>query len=171
MLKRIALCIVALQCIHGIAVAQQVTLKKSFWSGYKYSVGGGEYRKVGNSGKDLRSVMQSNPAAASRMDSYKKFKTAGLVTGIPGGVLVGWVIGGSIAGGWDENQDTYTTMLIIGVPLIVASAILDGKANSNLKKAVTSYNEGQANPPTRPASSVDEARGHSRVGLAFQFGI
>jgi hypothetical protein len=152
------------------AGAQQIKLKNSFFGGYKYSVGGGEFEKVGNSGKDLKVLMEGNPAATSKMSSYSTLKTASMVAGIPGGALVGWVIGASIAGAWDENQDTYQVMLAVGIPLVILSSVFDYTANSKLKDAVKLYNAGASGrieiglPGDRPRHAS------SGLGVAVTFG-
>jgi hypothetical protein len=150
------------------AHADQIKLKKNFFTGYKYSVDGGDYRKVGFSGKELRAVMEGNEAAQARMDKYKSRKTASAVAGIPGGFMTGWVIGGSLAG---DYKDAYTPMLIIGIPLCIVSGVLEGSANSHLKQAVEAYNRGPEEAPKGEGGVISDYNVGRSPRLGFTVGL
>ena len=117
----------------------EITLKKNFFTGWKYSVDGGEFKKVGFSGSSLYLEMQDNEKAQLHMKKYKSAKTWAAVTGYPGGFLVGWPLGAYLGSG-GEWKDSYTTMIIIGAPLAVISIVFEGSATRNLKKAVRLFN-------------------------------
>jgi hypothetical protein len=136
--KRVALVVGILCCC--ASVFGEITLKKNFFTGWKFSTDGTTYQKVGFSGTKLHDAMAGNEEAQKRMRSYKSGKTWAAITGWPGGFLLGWPAGASLAG--KDWNDTYTTMVIIGAPLTIASIIFEATATSNLKKAVKIYNEG-----------------------------
>ncbi|MDH3890155.1 MAG: hypothetical protein OEV49_03650 [candidate division Zixibacteria bacterium] len=123
-------------------VSAEIMLKKSLLSGWKYSVDGGEYQKVGMSGGDLRYELGGNDEAMAYMDKYESANTWAAVTGIPGGFLVGWPLGGYIGSG-GEWKDSYTTMVAIGAPLSIISMVLESSAGRNLKKAVGLHNDAE----------------------------
>ena len=118
--------------------AGEITLKKSFFSGWKYSTNGMDFHKVGNNGTTLYNYMDGNAAAQEHMNKYKSGKSWAMITGIPGGFLVGWPLGGYAGNGvW---KDSYTPMLLIGIPLGIISMIAEHSATKNLKEAVNIYN-------------------------------
>lgn len=123
-------------------VSAEIILKKSFFGGWKYSTDGVEYRKVGMSGGDLRYEMAGSEEAQTHMEKYKTANTWAAVTGIPGGFLVGWPLGGYLGSG-GEWPDSYTTMIVIGAPLAIISMVFESSAGRNLKKAVGLYNDGE----------------------------
>ncbi len=136
--KQVVLSLVLFCCC--ATASAEITLKKNFFTGWKFSTDGTKYQKVGFSGTKLYDAMVGNEAAQKRMKSYKTAKTWSAITGIPGGALIGWPIGGYIGGG--EWKDGYTEMIIVGGALAVISTIFETTATSNLKKAVKIYNEG-----------------------------
>lgn len=139
MFKRISIyAITGALSMFSCVQAQEVSLKKSFWSGWQYSTDGAHYEKVGNSANSLRMIMSENDEAMSELDSYKSNKTLSLVTGVPGGALVGWPLGATLGGGpWEPE---YTYMLAIGGTLGVISLVAEGSATRHLKKAVDVHN-------------------------------
>ena len=118
--------------------AEKIHIKKTFFGGWKYSTDSIEYKGVGNSGTGLYNLMEGNADAQDQMLRYKKNKTWAAVTGIPGGFLVGWPLGGYA--GSSEWKDGYTTMLIVGIPLSIVSLITEASATKNLKNAVKIFN-------------------------------
>jgi hypothetical protein len=169
MRKTVIACLVLI-LIAGSLSAQDIKLKKSFWSGWKYSVGGLEYEKVGMTGASLRNEMEGNPEAQAEMDIYKGRKARAAITGWSGGLLVGWPLGASIAGA--EWTDSYTVMMACGVPLCLISMLLEHSATQHLKEAVRIYNgEGQTVGFDlhyyRPFASTSS--GTLMVGVSWQF--
>jgi hypothetical protein len=120
------------------AADKKITLNKSFWSGWQYSQDDIHFHNVGATAKTLRQVMADNDEAVAQLNSYKSKKVAGAVLGIPGGVLIGWPLGATIAG--QDWKDSYTVMMAVGIPLGIADIILESSATKNLKRAVAIYN-------------------------------
>jgi len=118
--------------------AGEIQMKKSMWSGPKYSTDGTNWIKVSNSGDNLRAELEGNPEAQAHMDAYKKNVTWGYILGLPGGALIGWPIGGYIGGG--EWKDYFTPMMVTGGVMAIGSMVLAGKANQNAEDAVRTYN-------------------------------
>jgi hypothetical protein len=82
-MKGLILLGVAILMMVTVAHAQErkIELKKSFWSGWKYSIDGSEFKKVGMTGSDLAAVMNSNPSAVDEMNTYRTRRiTAGSCT-------------------------------------------------------------------------------------------
>jgi len=166
---RIVIVITTVCLMAGAAHAGEIKLKNSFFGGWKYSVDGMDYKKVGFSGDDLRLEMAGNDAAQKEMDKYQTNMTWATVTGIPGGFLLGWPLGGYIASG--EWKDSYNTMYMIGVPLGITSIVLEATAHGKLKKAVRIYN-GQEPAPNALVPVPDifaSGDGRPRIGLSWRF--
>ena len=136
--KRILLSLLLILCCSNVSA--DIMLKKNFFGSWKYSINGERYKNVGFSGSDLSDAMWGNERAQQQMKKYRTAKTFSLITAIPGGFLIGWPIGAYIGSG-GEWKDSYTTMLIVGAPLAMASIILEGIANRKIKKAVRIYND------------------------------
>jgi hypothetical protein len=123
-------------------VSADITLKKSFFTGWKYSTDGINFSKVGYSGKGLSNAMYGDQEAQSEMGKYKSLMTVSLIAAVPGGFLIGWPIGAYI--GSSDWKDGYTTMEIVGGSLAVVSMVLESSATSHMKKAVEVYNGNQS---------------------------
>ncbi len=134
--KRIAIIAILVLCYSQASA--QITLKKSFWSGWKYSVNGMPHKKVGNSGDGLSREMMGNEEALQLMEKYKSAQDLAMIAGSIGGALIGWPLGGYVGGG--EWKDEYSFMMFIGVPLGVISMVMEGTASKHLKEAVSVYN-------------------------------
>lgn len=165
---RITLAVLCAVIITAVAAPcdAQITLKNSIFRGWKYSVGGSEYQKVGTGAKGLRSEMQGCDSCLTALSSYTTCMTIGLVAGVPGGLLLGWPVGANIGG--QEWTDGYTTMALIGGSLLVVDIVFETIAASKLKTAVRRYNSGRnSGTPSSPTSSI---RLHIREkGLALSY--
>lgn len=136
---RLLALVVILLTLGGGAQSRVITLKNSFFEGWKYSVNdGGSYRKIGVSATGLYAAMEGNEEAQNQLKSYKSFALMSVIAGYPGGALIGWPLG-ALAGG-EEWTDGYKTMIYVGVSLGVVSFLFETKANSHLKKSVKIYN-------------------------------
>lgn len=147
--------------------ANEIILKRTFFGGWKYSVDGMKYEKVGYSGAGLKSKMAGNETALHEMNDYAKCKTWSLVTGIPGWSLLGWTLIKRL----DDSQwkDSYTTMYAIGIPLSVAAVVFEEISASKLQKAVRIYN-GQEKSSALPAPGVFASRnGALGISLNWKF--
>jgi hypothetical protein len=118
----------------GASSGKEITLKHSLFGGWKYSVGGAKYQKVGLTGAGLAGEMEGNEPALAEMKRYKVDEIVATVVGWPGGFLVGWPLGWAIAEG--EWKEEYETMLFIGIPLLFVSTIYEVSAVAHLKRAV-----------------------------------
>ena len=139
-MRTILTTIVLALLIPAIASGGEIQLKKSWWSGPKYSTDGTNWIKVSKSGHNLRAALEGNPEAQAHMDAYKKNATWSIVLGYPGGALIGWPIGGYIGGG--EWEDYFTPMIITGSVMAIGSMVLAGSANKNIENAVAAYTQG-----------------------------
>ena len=135
-LTTVAILIVLCQTVS----AGEIVLKKSFWTGWKYSIDGQNFTGVGYFGSNLLEVMEADDEALDHMYKYKTIRNWALVTGIPGSLLVGWVAAEATMGDWSDDDKT---LLAIGAPLWITSIILEASATNHLKKGVRIYNEGQ----------------------------
>lgn len=97
---RTALAVLCALIITAIAAPcdAQITLKSSIFRGWKYSIGGAEYEKVGIGAKGLRREMQGCDSCLTALSSYSTCMTLGLVAGVPGELLLGWPVGANIGG-------------------------------------------------------------------------
>jgi hypothetical protein len=138
MKRLIFMVLIGLLIFAGKAFPQEITLKNNFFTGWKYSFDGSEYHKVGVSGRSLHDAMEGNAPAQEEMRKYKSAKTTATVFGIPGGFLIGWPLGATLAG--KEWNDTYTGMVIAGGAMGIISLVFESSATGHLKKAVSIYN-------------------------------
>jgi hypothetical protein len=155
----------------GLVNAGEIALKTSFWNGWQFSTNGGmSYEKVGISGTSLRTAMEGNEAAQAEMGKYNTNSTFATITGMPAGFLIGWPLGGYLASGeWEEQ---WTTWYTIGVPLAIVSTIFTAAAKTNVKRAVSIYNDEEQSIGfdvkwRRPFASTDN--GTLVVGVAWSF--
>ncbi len=146
---------------------QEITLKKSFWSGWQYSVDGVHYANVGVSAGELKQVVNGNPDAVAQLDSYKSNKLASEIIGIPSGLAVGWPLGAVIAG--SEWKDAYTIMLGVGIPLGAVSMILDAASTRHLKKAVDLYNDTDSSAARRISIEVCQLGSTKSLGVSLSY--
>ena len=64
------------------AEAQPVSLRRNFFTGWRFSVDGQQYRKVGNNADSLRVLMGNCRICTTRLDIYHNDMTAAHATGI-----------------------------------------------------------------------------------------
>lgn len=73
---RVVMLFLVISVLAGAALrAQEVSVKNSFWSGWKYSVDGHEFKNVGASAKGLKEVMVGNEKALASLDAYSRNQT------------------------------------------------------------------------------------------------
>jgi hypothetical protein len=161
---------VLLLAMPGIGEAQQVELKKSFWSGWKYSVDGSKYETVGRSADGLVPVMAGNEAALAEVNAYKTRQTWANVFAIGGGGLLGFAIGSSFGDeGWQSAQ---TTMAAIGGGMIIIGGIFDHSASGHLQHGVELHNGAMGSLEINlEAWAVNLDRPRVGVGPVLQFGF
>lgn len=161
------LTVLILLVLTSFSYAEKIELKNNFFTGWKYSLDGGmSYQKVGNSGNELYRIMEGNEAAQGHLKTFKSHKTVATIFAIPGGFLVGWPIGGGLAGEW---KDSYNTMLIIGIPLSIVSLIFESTASSHLKKGVGIYNGEEQTINLKPVFNFAQSGNKENVGFALVY--
>jgi len=121
----------------GEAQAQRITLKRPFFSGWRYSIDGGEYKRLG-SGTELKTMMADSRACLGAMKSFSDHATAAKITGILGILLVAWPISTQLRG--KDWADSYTPMVIVGGSFGVVSLAMEAAGSRNLKRAVMIHN-------------------------------
>ena len=124
------------------SVSAEITLKKGFWTDWKYSTDSVRYERVGVSGATLRNLMSASPEAQTHMAQYGDAQTWSLVAGWGAGLLVGWTLASYLKNDhrWESN---HTRSIGIAFSLGAAAAILESSASYHLKKAVDIYNESE----------------------------
>jgi hypothetical protein len=161
----IVICIILLS---GGIQAQEIKLKKSFFSGWKYSLNGGHsYRNVGVSAHGLLAVMKGDELAIRYINGYKNHIRVAKSFGFVGGFLIGWPIGGSIAG--KEWNDTYSAMIYTGIPLTIISMVFEAKASSHLKRGINIYNRNQKSVLFEPKFQLSKINKKSSFGLSLVY--
>jgi hypothetical protein len=147
--------------------AQKITLKKPFFGGMQYSLDGINYIKVNNNATSLRLIMKDFDECLVELDRYQKRKALGMITGFPGGFLIGWPLGGYLGSG-GEWKDSYNIMLAIGIPLTIISTILDHSAINCLKNAVSIYNSKQSISLNKFSINIGYQR-NMNIGVNFLY--
>ena len=142
MKRTLAIALAIIIVLASATAAQEITLKYTFFGGWKYSTDGEKFKGVSMSGNELCTIMEGNDAALAEMKAYKKRKIWGAVCGWPGGILCGWGVGAGLRDDWTESDKI---ILGTGLGLMVITGLIEGSASRRLKKAVSIYNgEGQA---------------------------
>lgn len=125
----------------SLAFADEILIKKSFFSGWKYSLDGENYETVGFSGKSLKEFMKGNDAAQGEMEHYKTSNIMAVTVLIPCVALGTYSIIEDFDSD-DKKTDIGIRLIIIG--LCVVGLIFDHSASEHLKKAVEIYNDDKA---------------------------
>lgn len=117
----------------------EITLKKSFWTGWKYSLDGEKYESVGITGTSLSLAMEGSTRALDEMKSYRSKKILSTIIDGTGSGLATWsVIDWAV--GDDDWDNTNSILLGVGLGLSVAGSVIDAVATSHLKQAVLIFN-------------------------------
>ncbi|MFZ1683490.1 MAG: hypothetical protein WAU88_05090 [Candidatus Zixiibacteriota bacterium] len=136
----------------GSVSAGHITLKKNFWGGWRYSTDSVTFQGAGATGDNVKALVGDDSVAVRELSSYASSMGLSYATGIPGGLLLGWPLGGALAGHkWD---DTYTIMAAIGAPLVILSTVFETSADKHMKKAVASYNQRQDAASSAPSATI-----------------
>jgi hypothetical protein len=146
--------------------SQEITVKKSFWSGYQYSLDKVNFKPVGINGGGIRLLIQNIPAAKKEIQKYINKMTFSYTGGIIGGAMVGWSVGGYFGGGRWNNS--FTILTAIGVPIIIVAYVLENKAGTNLLNAVEIYNN-TLNADHGQGIFYKDLPHPLRIGLNFEF--
>ncbi|MBL1214660.1 MAG: hypothetical protein HND52_14995 [Ignavibacteriae bacterium] len=136
-MNRLLNLLIFLLMISSSIYSQNIILKKSFFSGYKYSTDSVNY--VDLDVDNLEEIMSDNEESLDLLNSYTTNSTVSKIFGYLGGFLIGWPLGGYLGSG-GEWKDGYTTMLIVGGGLTLASIIFESIADNKLEESVSKYN-------------------------------
>lgn len=151
------------------AGAQPVSIRRTFFRGWRYSVDSSAYHKLGPRASALREIMKDYRICISALNGYQSHVTAAKVTGLASGILIGLPLISQVRG--KEWIDGYTPMVVVGGSLAVISVALEAAGSRHLKKAVMFYNryKGYTQPgPNSPAESYDfKPRAGITIGLRF----
>ncbi|GAB4321009.1 MAG: hypothetical protein Kow0074_11710 [Candidatus Zixiibacteriota bacterium] len=121
--------------------AQQVTIKRSFFTGWKYSTDGKTFHKVGAGADDLMLVMEDHRVCVSALRSYRAHSAAAKMTGLTAVALIAFpLISDAIGGEWSNGS---TPMIMAGLGFGALSLALEESGSRNLKQAVRIYNRYQ----------------------------
>ncbi len=116
--------------------AQEIFIKKSVFSDWKYSLDGHFYYKVGVSAKGLKYEMAGNEIAMAKMKAYTSNQTVGFIfTVLAGGALGVWLIAET-----ESDIDKMPELGYAGLGFMVSMFIFEGLASKNLKAAVAEHN-------------------------------
>ena len=126
-----------------------LTVQRTFFTSWKYSVDGETYHKVGTQADDLRLMMTDYRACVSALNSYRSHMTAAKVTGAVTLLLLGYVTVSALRGG--EWADGYTPAAIVGVSVGLASVALEASGSRSLKRAVRIYSQYTGQSSRQPA--------------------
>jgi hypothetical protein len=121
------------------AYPQEIQLKNSFWSGWKYSLDGVKYEKVGISAKPLKEIMADCDECVKKLETYETGNIIGIALAIPTLTLIAVnIIEMTDGDGKDPSLGMNLLTLAIGGAGIGAFSA----AEANLKDAVEMYNYG-----------------------------
>jgi hypothetical protein len=155
--------LIFLLLISSSIYSQNIFLKKSFFSGYKYSTDSVNY--VDMDIDNLKEIMVDNEESIDLLNSYTTNSTVSKIFGYPGGFLIGWPLGGYLGSG-GEWKDGYTTMLLVGGGLTLASIIFESIADNKLEESVSKYNSTNS-----VISKVQFGLGYCKEGKNFSIAI
>lgn len=132
MLKKLVVFIFVLQCFVLKLFAQDtLRLETNAWIGSKFYI---DYERIKIN--EVENLMIQYPEANKTFTKARASNTFGTILSMAGGFLIGWPIGGALAGG-EPNW----VLLAPGFGLIGASIPLSINGNKKLKKSVVQYNE------------------------------
>ena len=139
-LKRfgLAVVLVLLTVPAEMAWSQRVDVQRPFFRGWRYSLDSAEFRRLGSSAEDLRSVMKDYRVCISALNSYRSHATAAKITGLTSGFLIAIPMISVIRG--KEWTEGYTPMMIVALSMAGVSIALEAAGSRSLKKAVRLYN-------------------------------
>ncbi len=151
--------------------AEEILLKQSFFSGWKYSTNGVDYEKVGMSASGLRMVMGDNEEAQQHLSSYKSSKTTAMILGILGAGTAS--VAGYLAGSQEDDEDKDNTtplvLLIASVPLLMGAGAAEVSATNHLLEAVRLHNNESRGAPSSLLPDSHDKSGSNCYGLVFSY--
>lgn len=110
-------------------------------------------------------IIRSNPEAFEMLQSSNKQAGGATVVSAIGGLLIGWPLGTSIAGG-----DPKWELAAVGAGFTVLSAVIYSSAEKKAKKAVTLYNAGLSTSINRkPHTEIRILAKSTQLGFSISF--
>jgi len=147
------------------AQSAEIELKRSFWSGWQYSVDGEKWESVGMSGKSLRALMEGDDRAQEEMRLFKSNKTKSLITGISTAALS--VTGVVLYYDEKEWEAPEIALLAGGTVMGIITGYFENSALNHLLKAVHLYNFGESTSSINSAlDNYPVARESKGVGVS-----
>jgi hypothetical protein len=152
--------VVVLALLHADAHAADstLTLRGNLLTGWRYSIDGAEYKSVGVRGKSLFSIAEGNEYAERSLRSYRGYRTAAIITGVAGGVLMAWPIIDNNFG--DRHANMYNGISFVsGTVLEIVTFFLASNSGDHLREGVARINAArldESHPPgDRPSDKAD----------------
>lgn len=154
--------------ISAEASAQQMQIDRSFFTGWRYSVDGENYMKVGSGARDLREVMGEYRVCVAELNSYQSHVTAAKITGLTSAFLIAFpLITNSITNDWSKGS---TPMILVGAGFGVFSIALEASGSRSLKNAVRLYNRYNTRYQAHtPEESYLSSSSPTQLTLRFHF--
>ncbi len=138
-MKRTLLLTMIMLVLTASVSAQEIGLKTTMISGWKYTTDGFSYRPVGGSAKDLMFLMEGNDEAIEHIKAYKRNNSGYLILG--GLSIAGTVLACALLSSDEEKKQEQGVMVfLVSLPLSIGSAAAGVSANNHLLEAVRIHN-------------------------------
>ena len=150
------------------ASAQPLQIDRSFFTGWRYTMDGENYLKVGSGARDLREVMGEYRVCVAELNSYQSHVTAAKITGLTSVFLIAFpLVTNSISGDWSKGS---TPMILVGVGFGAFSIALEASGSRSLKNAVRLYNRYNARYQAHsPEQTLITPSSGQQLTLRFRF--
>ena len=144
------------------AQQEDITAKTSFWNGTKYYQSDERLTKT-----EVMNHLVTNQEALNLFKKGTGSQTASTVLGSIGGFLIGWPIGGAIAG--QENPNW--TLAAVGTGLVVIGIPIYSGGSKKINSALDLYNQklSRTFAPDRSPPSVSVVINQMNFGLKICF--
>jgi len=169
-MRRICLLTAALLTVLcGGSYSSEITLRGSFFGGWKYAVDGGTFHSIGSAGDSIYHAMEGNAAAQNEVLKYRSGKRWSNAVICGCAAAIGFTIISRLSS--DDWEKKHTVLLVSAVPMSLLAISLEKKASEHLKKAVGLYNGQEQvlrlDAEFRPGYST--ASSQVRLGLSLHF--
>ncbi|MEW6687299.1 MAG: hypothetical protein AB1393_14025 [Candidatus Edwardsbacteria bacterium] len=133
MIKTTTLILLSVIFTTGMAYSQEIQLKKSFWTGYKF-IQNGKEQGIGFAGGNLKKAVVTSPEAVKEVNTYATFSVSGNIAAGVGGFLAGYALTSKME---KEKKKQYYIGAAVSITI---GAILQALAEPRIPKAVEIYN-------------------------------
>ena len=147
--------------VQGFSQAKQgeIDFVKSFW-GYKFY-----HNAIPYSAGQIQGIMSTNPEAQKLMKQARGTNTVAGILGFCGGALMGWPVGGALAG-----EDMDWGLFAVGAGITAVSIPFSVSAVKKMKKSVETWNSSLAMKLIQKNNfAYDLKVSPGRVGLTVSF--